>query len=210
MNVASPAQPVPLPHGPETKMDVGMLIRQAQAGSSEACQALFDRCREPLLAAIRFVIRPRLRRLYDSDDFLNETFIEIFAFYFTDDVLRSPERLWRYLKRIAENKVRDATRKYLLSQRYGIGRDVSLANVQAEEVEECLWSHELSPDEALLLKELVDERLTYLVSQLPTMLQQIIRLLLDGAGTKEIAGQLRVEPKRIYRAMEWLRKRIRE
>jgi hypothetical protein len=50
----------------------------------------------------------------------NETFVKIFTTRFTDEVLRSPETLWWYLRRIAENNVRDANRKYLDSQRYNL------------------------------------------------------------------------------------------
>jgi RNA polymerase sigma factor (sigma-70 family) len=190
--------------------NLAMLIQEAQAGSSAAAQALFDRCRGPLLAVIRQVLQPLVRRLYDSDDLLNETFIEIFTTYFTDEILRSPETLLAYLKRIAENKVRDANRKYLNTQRYNINRTVSLDSLPPEEREECLWAKDLSPQEALLLRELVEERLVHLVSQLPTTMQRIIRLLLDGAKADEIAHRLGVEPKRVYRAMDWLKKKIRE
>jgi len=193
-----------------SELDVTALIGRVQAGSGEASQVLFDRCRKPLLAVIRHVIQPRLRRLYDSDDFLNETFIEIFTSYFTDEVLHSPETLWPYLKRIAENKVRDANRKYLRSQRYNINRNVSLDSLRPEEREESLWAKDLSPDDAVVLKELVEERLINLVGQLPTMMQKIIRLVLSGAMAGEIAHRLGVEPKRVYRAMEWLKMKIRE
>src|SRR5437867_6782261 len=119
MEVALPLVPRA---GSEPEAELTALIHLAQAGSAEASQVLFDRCRKPLLAVIRHIIQPRLRQLYDSDDFLAETFIEIFTTYFNDEILRSPETLWPYLKRIAENKVRDANRKYLHTQRYNIDR----------------------------------------------------------------------------------------
>jgi RNA polymerase sigma factor (sigma-70 family) len=194
----------------EPELELTALISLAQAGSAEASQVLFDRCRKPLLAVIRHVIQPRLRQLYDSDDFLAETFIEIFTTFFTTAVLNSPKTLWPYLKKIAENKVRDANRKYLHTLRYNINRIKSLESLEAGEREECLWAKDLSPDEAVFVKELVEERLVYLVSQLPTLMRRIIELLLAGATTAEIAHQLSVEPKRVYRAMEWLKKKIRE
>lgn len=118
--------------------------------------------------------------MYDSDDFLAETFIEIFTTYFKDEILRSPETLWPYLKRIAENKVRDVNRKYLRTQRYNLNRVKSLESLEAEERDESLWAKDLSPEEALILKELVEERLAHLVGLLPTLMQRIIELLLDA------------------------------
>lgn len=196
--------------GLQARTEITELLRLAQAGSAEAAQALFDRCQQPLLAVIRQVIKPQLRQLYDSDDFLCDTFIQIFTTYFAEDVIRSPETLWVYLKRIAENKVRDANRKYLTTRRYNINRVRSLDSMNLEDREECLSAKGLSPDEALLLKELVEERLDALIRQLPRMMQRIIELLLVGATTAEIADHLGVEPKRIYRAMDWLKKKIRE
>jgi RNA polymerase sigma factor (sigma-70 family) len=190
-------------------MSLARLIQEAQAGSGESAQFLFDCCRDLLLKVIRQTLQPPLRRLYDSDDFLIETFLEIFTTHFTDEVLRSPATLWPYLKRIAENKVRDASRKYLLSQRYGITRNVSLESLQSAQREECLRGHDVSPQDALLLKELVEERLTHLIEQLPSLMQEIIQLLLHGATVAEIAHRVGVEPKRVYRAMDWLKKQIR-
>ena len=57
-------------------------------------------------------------------------------------------------------------------------------------------------------KELVEERLIDLIGQLPEMLQTIIKLLLEGEQAIHIARRLRVEPKRVYRAMDWLRRKI--
>jgi hypothetical protein len=84
---------------------------------------------------------------------------------------------------------------------------VPLDNLKSEK---CLWAKTLSPHEILLLKELVEGRLEDLIDQLPTMLQEIVRFLLQGHTGISLAHQLGVEPKRVYRAMEWLKRRITE
>jgi hypothetical protein len=66
----------------------------------------------------------------------------------------------------------------------------------------------LSPEEAYMLKELVEERLEDFIDQLPEMLQMIVRLLLKGAMGDAIAYRLGVDPKRVYRAIGWLKKKI--
>jgi RNA polymerase sigma factor (sigma-70 family) len=181
------------------------LVRRAQAGSAEAARALFERCREPLLAVIRKYLHPPLRKLYDSDDFLMETFVVIFTRHFSDEVLNSPESLWPYLNKIAENKVRDAERKHLNGHRRDLTREVSLEEIIREP-----WSKELSPADALLLKELVEDRLEDLVNQVPPLLGAILKHLIQGNNSAEIAHGLHLEPKRVYRAMEWLRRKIIE
>lgn len=195
------------PLSPEERNDLVGLLRRAQAGSAEAARFFFDRCREPLLAVIRRVIIPPLRRLYDSDDFLVDTLAFVFSRHFSDEVLQSPETLLLYLKRIAENKVRDATRKYLLSERYNLRRDVSLDSLNTEEG---LPSRDLSPEDVLMLKELVEERLDDLIHQLPIMLQHIVVLILRGHNGLQIAHRLHVDPKRVYRAIAWLKRKILE
>jgi DNA-directed RNA polymerase specialized sigma24 family protein len=157
---------------------------------------------------IRKVIGQPLRRLYDSDDFLLSTFESIFTKHFSDEVLRGPESLWPYLARIAENKVLDAKRKYLVSDRCQLDRDVPLETLG--DWNEIFHSKEISPFEATVLKELVEDRLRSLVQQLPSLLRSLIDLLLKGNNGLEIAGQLGVEPKRVYRAIDWLKKKVME
>jgi RNA polymerase sigma factor (sigma-70 family) len=184
----------------------GELIQEAQAGSQPAAQALFDRYRLPLLAVIRAILSKRLRTLYDSDDFLQDTFSQIFTAHFAHDVLESPNRLWPYLRRIAENKVRDANRKYLVSQRHNITLELSLEQLGQVSAE----SRDLSPEEAFMLKDVVEVHLAELLEQLPTMLRQVVELLLQGMNGQEIARGLGVEPKRVYRAMAWLNRKVQD
>ncbi len=188
----------------QDQQEILSLVRQAQAGSDQAAQNLVERCREPLLSVIRKILSQPLRRLYDSEDFLLETFQAIFTKHFSDEVLESSGSLWRYLKMIAENKVHDAQRKYF-GKRRDLSREVSLDKTQGQKE---LWSQELSPAEALLLKELVEDRLEDLLKRVPPLLAAIIELLLQGYNGVEIAHRLGVEPKRVYRSIEWLRNEI--
>ncbi len=160
--------------------DVGELIRQAQAGSQEAAGLVYERCREPLLAVIRKGLSHPLRRLYDSDDFLNDALAEVFSRKFSAEVLDSPQALAAYLRRIAENKVRDAARKRLLSKRFTIVLEESFDAARINEMEPC--STEFTPEEALVLRELVEDRLIAFLDELPAVYQAIVRLVLDGRG----------------------------
>jgi RNA polymerase sigma factor (sigma-70 family) len=186
--------------------DLVTLVRQAQEGCAESARMVYERCRQPLLRVIRKVIPQPLRRLEDSDDFLQSTFTQIFTKHFSDEVLRGPETLWPYLRRIAENKVHDAERKFLVSRRHQLGRDVPLENLAGKDP----LSRDISPCEALILKELVEERLDNLIRQLPGLLRQLVDLLRKGNNGHEIADQLGIEPKRVYRAIAWLKEKVME
>jgi len=193
--------------GSQKQNELVNLCRRAQAGSAEAAQILFDRCRQPLLTVIRRTLLHPLRRLYDSDDFLADTFVVIFTRHFSDDVLDSPETLWPYLKKIAENKVRDAQRKWVSGKRRDLTREVPLAETPFEEES---WSKDFRPEEALLLKELVQDRVEHLLTKVPAALGAILELLLQGYNGVEIAHRLGMESKRVYRSMDWLRSKVME
>jgi hypothetical protein len=160
-----------------------------------------------LLTIIREGLAQPLRRLYDSDDFLHITFADIFTHHFTEEVLCSPQSLWRYLQKMAANKVRDANRKYLIAQRRNLNREVQWDSIRDESE---IWSRDLAPEEALLLKELVEDRLAHLLNQLPLILRGMIELVIAGHSVTEIARLLQQKPKRVYRAMEWLKRKILE
>jgi DNA-directed RNA polymerase specialized sigma24 family protein len=185
--------------------DLVDLVRQAQDGSDEAAQAVFDRCRGPLLAVIRQVIFRPLRRLFDSDDLLLSAFAEVFTRHFSDEVLRSPATLWPYLKRIAENKVRDAGRKYLVTRRHDIRRDIPLDLLTPKEEP---VSKNLSPEDLAIFNELVDERLDHLLGQLRMLDRAIVQLVLRGQLGVAIAARLGLNPKDVYKRIKWLKNRI--
>ncbi|HMF17132.1 MAG TPA: sigma-70 family RNA polymerase sigma factor [Gemmataceae bacterium] len=190
----------------EVSDDLVSLVRQAQEGSADAVRLVYDRCREPLLMVIRKVIPQPVRRLEDSEDFLQATFTQVFTKHFSDEVLRGPETLWPYLKRIAENQVRDARRKYLVAEKHQLCRDVPLEILGNQH--EALQCRDFSPHEALILKELVQDRLDDLIRKLPSPLRPIVKLLLEGYSGAEIAHQLDIEMKRVYRAIGWLKKQV--
>lgn len=186
--------------------DLVTLVRQAQEGCADSARLVYERCRAPLLMVIRKVIPQPVRRLEDSEDFLQSTFTRIFTRHFSDEVLRGPETLWPYLKRIAENQVRDARRKYLVAEKHQLGRDVPLEVLGDQH--ESLECHDISAEEALLLKELVEDRLDDMIRQLPRLLRPIVKLLLEGYNGPEIAHQLDIDMKRVYRAIDWLKKQV--
>jgi len=187
--------------------DLVPLLRRAQAGSEEVAQRVYDRCREPLLAVIRKVITRPMRRLNDSDDFLFATFRVIFTRHFRDEVLRRPETLLPYLKRIAENQVRDAERRRLAADKHRCGPDIPLHFLREDELP---VGREASPPDELIFRELVKERLDDLIEQLPILLQNILDLLLEGYNGVEIGMKLGVHPKRVYRAIAWLKRKVQE
>lgn len=172
------------------------LVRQTQAGDSDSARELYDRCREPLLFVIRRFMSPPLRRLFDSDDLLVEAFADVCKKHFTDNVLKSSETLWQYLKMMARNKVVDAHRKFL-------GRGIlSELSLDDPEVKTQLVSRNLSPIDVLCLHEVVTEWWDAFVSQEPLVFQCVIRRWAQGEGVSGISVQLGISLRQVYRALQ--------
>jgi RNA polymerase sigma factor (sigma-70 family) len=179
--------------------DLGTLLQRAQAGDQDAAIEFYNTCRNPLRRAIRGVLTRHMRKLFDSEDFLQEAFADIFEKKFAEDVLASPHRLFAYLEKIAQNNVREATRKYLLTARYGIGGECALAG-QEEIIESC--------EDRAVLNELLLERLSAYVAALPPVYQAIVALILKGKSPCEIAPALGMTVKEVYRAAERAKKKL--
>jgi len=179
--------------------DLGDLIRQAQAGSNEAAEIVFERCRVPLLSVIRRTLSQPLRRLFDSEDFLLDAFTEIFTRKFTEEVLSSPGVLWRYLQNIAENKVCDARRKYLRAKRFNISHDVATNDDQE------MVSKDLPTEDTLLLQELVEQRVCDFLEKLPLVHRRVVEFSIKGKTVEEIAHILHLTPKLVYHCVHSLK-----
>jgi DNA-directed RNA polymerase specialized sigma24 family protein len=180
---------------PEPSSDLCDLVRQAQAGSNDAAQKVYDQCKEPLLRAIRSVLYKRVRSQEDSNDFLQDAFVVIFTKHFSDAVLRSPKGLMAYMKRIAVNKVRNETQRLLFTQRYGISKEVSL-DLQKEFTAE---SKEVSPEDALALQELAAEWWGVEFSQLTPECKEVTRFALGGDGARRMTAALGMKPEAVKR-----------
>lgn len=88
----------------------GQLIQRAVGGDEEALSLLLEEHGECLHAEIERSIAPQYRGLFDADDILQVTYLEAFlrvrAF-----VPAGPNSFPAWLRRIAENNLRDAIRE---------------------------------------------------------------------------------------------------
>jgi RNA polymerase sigma factor (sigma-70 family) len=189
---------------PECSGKLIVLVPRAQAGCQEAAEELYELCREPLLAIIRRHLYNKVRRLYDSDDFLMETFRAIFTSHFTRAVLQSPETLWRYLARIAQNKVRDVLRR-LATKRRDLGCELS---AEGRYLEEYLYSRELSPHDQVWLREAVADKLKETLHSMDERQRDICLLILQQQNGAEIAHRLQCSRHEVHDALERLEKQL--
>jgi DNA-directed RNA polymerase specialized sigma24 family protein len=112
-------------------------------------------------------------------------------------VRKSPERLKGYLTSLIRNVVVDVLRKQG-GWRRKRGREVALE--EAEHVS----SPEVSPEDAVRLKVLLDERLDELMAQQPADRQAILPLLRERCSGAEIARELGLDRHIVQEVINWV------
>lgn len=99
------------------------LIASAKAGSSHALGQLLERCRPYLLLAAHRELNGRVQAKLGASDVVQETFIEAQR-HFSRFVGTTQEELFRWLRHILVNNIRDALRAYHHTGRREIGREM--------------------------------------------------------------------------------------
>jgi RNA polymerase sigma factor (sigma-70 family) len=182
--------------------DLEALLRRAREGCPDSIQELFNRYLPHLLGVVRHQLRhtPRLRTIFDSDDFLQEARLALHLNELPSPVLQSAATLGAYLKAVAENKVHDSQRKYLQARRSSLNREVRL---------DC---PEVHPDTDLVAHQpAVAERLSaedefqQLLQGLPFHHQYILWLLRSGYNYRETAEAMGLHERTVRRLVAHFR-----
>jgi RNA polymerase sigma factor (sigma-70 family) len=179
-----------------------LLDRVAQ-GDEGAAQELVEHYREPLIRVIRRRLRsyPKLRRLFDSIDFLQDTWRVI---------LEHPEKLrdfgtfnelMRHLASMANHRVQHARRHYLDAQKRNLRRDCSLSDPDIASVALTQSDPQRDPGARAAFYDLWVRWLRSLSKP-----QRIVALLLrNGSTHSEIAEQMDCSVRTIERMVTELR-----
>src|SRR5689334_7491506 len=111
--------------------EVGLqeLLRRVRAGDAEAGHLLYRRYSHHILASIRHHYLPRhspLRRVMDSEDFLQETFHSTFKGIIEGGQFVSEQAFINYMLSIAENRFREDWRTHITTQKRSLDREQAL------------------------------------------------------------------------------------
>jgi RNA polymerase sigma-70 factor (ECF subfamily) len=165
-------------------------------GSREAADRL---CRD-YQPAIRRVVRrrlpQRLRTRYDSLDFVNDVWLSFFANPPADARFEDPDELTHYLAKIARNKINEVRRRSR-SPKEDLEREEPLdaARGGAE-----LPAAEPTPSQIVG----AEDEFRNMCRDRPPVHQQILELLRQGRGYREIAEALNTHEKTIWRLVRRL------
>jgi RNA polymerase sigma factor (sigma-70 family) len=178
------------------------LFEEWRAGSTEALGGLMRHCTERVRVAVRHRLNRRLRKDFDSLDFVQDVWASVAAIPPGARTLASPDALIGFLVRVAEYKVIEAARRRFRTKK----RDISREEAMPTNPEMCgaaIFSHEPSPSQLAIR----DERLQQLLRQLPTEQRDVLERLSQGATQSDVAEATGISLRSIQRIVQRLRSR---
>jgi RNA polymerase sigma-70 factor (ECF subfamily) len=162
------------------------LIERIKNGDREAFSALFEKHRPRLAVLIHYRLSPELRRFFEVDDILQETFLEAFR-DFDQFTYQSPGSFMSWLVRISDHVMADLARSQGRQKRHAaeILRFRSESNPAGPEpIDSRTPSRVFAEEEGL-------QKLLAQLNALPENYRQAILLVkAEGLTTKEAAARL--------------------
>jgi RNA polymerase sigma factor (sigma-70 family) len=175
------------------------LMRRLGEGSEDAARELLDRYGEHILRVVRRKLSRDLRSKFDSQDFVQAVWASFFAKLPRRRGFDRPQALIAFLVTLAQNKVVDAVRQRLQTQKYNVNRERRLEGSVAAEAE-ALVAREPTPSEVAV----ANDEWRRLLAELPERYQRMLVLLREGYSQKDIAHELGVNEKTIRRVLDKL------
>jgi RNA polymerase sigma-70 factor (ECF subfamily) len=175
------------------------LMQRVRDGSEDAARELLDRYGEHILRVVRRKLSRELRSKFDSVDFVQAVWASFFA-----DVPRRrgfdhPQALIAFLVTLAQNKVIDAVRQRMQTQKYNINRERALdGSVSAEAA--AVAARGPTPSQVAV----ANDEWRRLVAALPDRYRRMLELLREGHTQKDIAHELGVSEKTVRRVLDKL------
>ena len=176
------------------------LIVEVSNGSEDAAWELVNQFGEQIRRAVRRLFSVKLQSLFDSLDFVQLVWTSLFRFRNKVAEFQSPRELAAFLATVAQNKVRDETRRRLTAAKYNVRREQPL-----DQDREGVDPPDRSPKP--LDVAIARERRDRLLRGQPTHYRKIIRLRLEGHTHKDIAHMLGMDEGTVRR---FLKKLLRE
>ena len=176
----------------ETTRLTEALIDRAGHGDDTARRELLERYRDYLRRMVATRLDRRLAPRVDPSDIVQETLAD--AAQRLDDYLRDrPIPFFGWLRQIAGERVIDAHRRHVLSQRRSITREMrtpELSEESAGELGRRLMANDTSPSNRLIRKERHEQVMAALTALSPRDREVLVMRHLEQLGTAEIADAL--------------------
>lgn len=179
----------------ETFADLMRLVRE---GSDDAAWRVVDRYGEAIRRAVRRALNSRLRSKFDSLDFVQIVWQSLFRVRDKLSRFDHPEELAAYLVAMARNKVGMEVRRRMMTQKFDVGHEQSLDQLQA--CGEGVPDRQPAPIDVAIARE----RWNRLLADQPPRYQRIVHLRLQGHTCQDIADTLHVDERTVRRFLKRL------
>jgi RNA polymerase sigma factor (sigma-70 family) len=181
--------------------DFDSLMQQVREGSEAAARELVAVYGEHILRVIRRQLNPRLRTKFDSQDFVQAVWASFFAVAPDRCEFGRPQDLAVFLARMAENKVVDVVRQRLQTQRHDVKRETPLDDGQ-NNFADCLAARQPTAEEVAVAREEWER----LLRDQPEEHRRVLDLLRRGYGRGEVARELSLNARTMYRILRRIEK----
>lgn len=98
-------------------LETRILITRAKGGDATAMEELFRRYRDPVLLRIRRRMGPEVRNLFESQDFLQDVFVEACGSIKRFES-RTEDSFLRWMATIVQNRIRDVCKRIRVVKKY--------------------------------------------------------------------------------------------
>jgi RNA polymerase sigma factor (sigma-70 family) len=189
---------------PDTQTELDRLMDQIRGGSQDAVRELLAKYGDSLLRVIRRRLGKPLRGQFDSADFVQAVWASFFATPLQDYQFDSPEALMAFLTNLAVNKVCDAARHAVETQKRNVNRVHSLDG-SAALLALTLTAPTPTPSQVVLAREQWDR----LLQGQPPHSRHILLLLRQGHTVQEVARELGVNERTVRRVVDRAASRVK-
>jgi RNA polymerase sigma factor (sigma-70 family) len=181
---------------PDDQQGLKRLMARVRDGDQDAVRELLDTYGDFLLHVIRRRLNRPLRTQFDSADFVQAVWASFFTGRLKDQEFASPEDLINFLAGLARNKVCDAARKGMRTDKRNLYRAHSLDGSAA-----ALAGREPSPLPTPSQVVMAEEQWNRLLDGQPEHYRRILLLLREGHTQQEVAAALRLNEKTVRRVV---------
>lgn len=187
----------------ETKSEFAVLMERVRAGCPQAAQEVFDLYSGPIRQIVRRHLDPRLRTQADSQDFLQLVWTSFFQTSPEQYTFTDPNSLVNFLIRLARNKMTDAFREKIATDKRNAERVHSL-DAPPEGQPSQVAIRQPTPSQQVI----AEEQWQRLVQGLHPQPRRVLEMLRQGYSHREIAAELRCSARYIARLIQKLYKKM--
>jgi RNA polymerase sigma-70 factor (ECF subfamily) len=178
------------------------LLEKAQQDSEMSAREIVERFGPHILRAVRRRLNKKLRSKFDSVDFVQAVWASFFALPPDRLQFAEPKELIDFLMGLARNKVVDAVRQRLETQKYNVNRELPLYDSSAADAREF---HTRGPTASQVA--IAREEWQRAQDSATPREERIVNWIRRGQSLENIAREIGVSVKTIRRVLERIRQR---